>query len=137
VATYEAWRDPADGSVLLTTTDEAGRQRVAGLLSAASKLVWRFDAATWEEANAHPLAAHGVGPLPTGGTYETDESRHAVIHHVEADREPHVMGTDRTRVALVTGSRLVLRPVALPPGVAEWTVEWERVGVQTFRPRAP
>jgi hypothetical protein len=71
------------------------------------------------------------------GTYETDESRHAVIHHVEADREPHVMGTDRTRLALVTGTRLVLRPVVLPPGVAEWTVEWERVGARTSTPRAP
>jgi hypothetical protein len=61
------------------------------------------------------------------GTYETDERRENVIHHVEADREPHMMGADRTRLAKVTGDRLVLRPTSLPPGVAEWTVEWERV----------
>jgi hypothetical protein len=28
----------------------------------------------------------------------------------------------------VTGNRLVLRPIDLPAGVKEWTVEWERVG---------
>ena len=61
------------------------------------------------------------------GTYETDERRETVIHHVEADREPHMMGTDRARLARVSGDRLVLRPTSLPPGVAEWTVEWERV----------
>lgn len=61
------------------------------------------------------------------GTYETDERRHVVIHHVEADREPHMMGRDRTRLAEVNGDRLVLRPKDLPPGVAEWTVEFRRV----------
>ena len=62
------------------------------------------------------------------GTYETDERARAVIHHVEADREPHMMGSDRTRLAEVNGDRLVLRPKDLPPGVAEWTVEFQRVG---------
>jgi hypothetical protein len=71
------------------------------------------------------------------GTYETDEARHLVIHHVEADREPHVMGTDRTRLATVTGDRLVLRPTAPPPGVAEWTVEWERVRGPQASPGRP
>ena len=37
----------------------------------------------------------------------------------------------------LTGSRLVLRPIMLPPGVAEWTVEWERVGAQTSTSRTP
>jgi hypothetical protein len=62
------------------------------------------------------------------GTYETDEAKHHVIHHVEADRAPGVMGTSRTRLAKVTGNRLVLQPLDLPAGVAEWTVEFERVG---------
>ena len=51
-----------------------------------------------------------------------------MIHHVEADREPALMGTNRTRLATVTATRLILRPVDLPAGVAEWTVEFERVG---------
>lgn len=61
------------------------------------------------------------------GTYETDETKHTVTHHVEADREPQLMGTDRVRVAMVRGNRLVLRPTVLPAGISEWTVEWERV----------
>jgi hypothetical protein len=71
------------------------------------------------------------------GTYETDETKHAVIHHVEADREPHLMGTDRVRLAVVTADRLVLRPADLPPGIVEWTVEWERVAAVKSAPRAP
>jgi hypothetical protein len=62
------------------------------------------------------------------GTYETNERERSVIHHIEADREPHVAGTERKRLAAITGRRLVLRPTSLPAGVAEWTVEWERVG---------
>jgi hypothetical protein len=62
------------------------------------------------------------------GAYETNEEKHYVIHHVEADREPAVLGTNRTRLATLTATRLVLRPLDLPAGVAEWTVEFERVG---------
>ena len=71
------------------------------------------------------------------GAYETNEQKHYVIHHVEADRDPSVMGTARTRVATVTGNRLVLRPLDLPAGVAEWTVEFERVGDGTPAYRRP
>lgn len=61
------------------------------------------------------------------GAYETNEAKHLVIHHVEADREPAVIGTNRTRLATITGNRLILQPVDLPAGVAEWTVEFQRV----------
>jgi hypothetical protein len=64
--------------------------------------------------------------------HTADERAHSVIHHVEADRQPSVMGTDRRRLAILTGDRLILRPVDLPAGVKEWTVEFERV-----RRRAP
>lgn len=65
------------------------------------------------------------------GTYETNETERSVIHHIEADREPHVIGTDRKRRASVTRNRLLLRPALLPAGVEDWTVEWERVGKPT------
>jgi hypothetical protein len=71
------------------------------------------------------------------GAYETNEEKHYVIHHVEADREPAVMGTDRTRLATITENRLVLRPVDLPAGVTEWTVEFERVSDGMPAPRSP
>lgn len=71
------------------------------------------------------------------GAYETNEGKHYVIHHVEADREPAIMGTDRIRLAAIVGNRLVLQPRDLPTGVAEWTVEFERVGVDTSASRHP
>ena len=37
------------------------------------------------------------------------------------------LALDRTRLATVTATRLILSPLDLPAGVAEWTVEFERV----------
>ena len=71
------------------------------------------------------------------GAYETNEEKHRVIHRVEADREPAIMGTDRVRLATIAGNRLVIRPLDLPTGVAEWTVEFERVGTDTSASRHP
>ena len=71
------------------------------------------------------------------GTYETDEQQRSVIHHVEADKNPSIVGTDRRRFATVTGNRLILRPVDLPAGVTEWTVEWDRVVGTDSPPRQP
>ena len=61
------------------------------------------------------------------GTYNTNEQEHYVVHHVEADSEPPIMGTDRKRFVTITGKQLVLRPAVLPAGVKAWTVEFERV----------
>jgi hypothetical protein len=69
------------------------------------------------------------------GAYDTNEEKHYVIHHIEADRDPSLVGTDRTRLATITGNRLVLRPLDLPAGVTEWTVEFERVGDGMPAPR--
>jgi hypothetical protein len=71
------------------------------------------------------------------GTYDTNEQLHYVIHHIEADRYPSIVGTDRTRRATVTGDRLMLRPVDLPAGVKDWTVEWQRVGGTQSTPHRP
>ena len=71
------------------------------------------------------------------GTYETNEQLHHVIHHIEADRNPSIVGTDRTRRATISGNRLVLRPVDLPAGVEDWTIEWERVGGRDSASKRP
>ena len=71
------------------------------------------------------------------GAYETNAQQHVVIHHVEADKKPHIMGTDRVRRVTITGDRLVLRPVDLPAGISDWTVEWVRVGGTTNRGGKP
>jgi hypothetical protein len=49
---YEAWQDPADNSVLLATPDEVAIHRGKNLLGPAAELLYRFDAATPEEAQA-------------------------------------------------------------------------------------
>jgi hypothetical protein len=61
------------------------------------------------------------------GTYEVNEKEGYVLHHIEFDRIPNLGGTDRKRLFKITGKRLVLRPSPPPPGIKEWTVEWERV----------
>lgn len=62
------------------------------------------------------------------GTFEVNDAQGYVVHHIELDSVPNLAGTDRTRYFSISGRRLVLRPAPpLPPGVEEWTVEWERV----------
>ena len=64
---YEGWRDPGDNSVMLTTAEEAAAARVRGLISPAATLAWRFEAATWEEANAVHALRMGWEPYrPVG-----------------------------------------------------------------------
>jgi hypothetical protein len=51
-----------------------------------------------------------------------------VVHHVEIDLSPNVIGTDRKRFFTITGNRLVLRAAPpLPQGVQALTITWERV----------
>jgi hypothetical protein len=76
------------------------------------------------DAEAHSALS---GLVAYCGTYETNEQQHYVIHHIEADKDPAIVGTDRRRIATVTGNRLMLRPVDLPAGIKDWTIEWERV----------
>jgi hypothetical protein len=64
---YEAWEDPADHSVLLATTDEVAAHRTKNLLNAGARLLYRFEAATWEEANAIHALRMGWDPYrPVG-----------------------------------------------------------------------
>ena len=61
------------------------------------------------------------------GTFDVNEAQGYVVHHIEMDGVPNLAGTDRKRYFVLSGNRLMLRPVPLPAGVQEWTVEWERV----------
>jgi hypothetical protein len=62
------------------------------------------------------------------GTFEVNDAQGSVVHHIQLDRVPNLAGTDRKRYFSLSGRRLVLRPVPpLPPGVQEWTVEFERL----------
>jgi hypothetical protein len=58
------------------------------------------------------------------GTYELDEARHLVTHHVEGELRPNYVGTAYTRRYQVDGDQLILS--AADPN-EHWRVVWERV----------
>ena len=63
------------------------------------------------------------------GTFEVNEAKRYVVHHIEVDRVPNATGTDRKRFCSLSGNRLTLRAAPpLPSDVAEWTIVRERVG---------
>ena len=67
MAHYEAWADPTDRSTTLATNEEIARQRACGLLSAEATLLYRFEAATFEEANAIHALRMGWAPYSPNG----------------------------------------------------------------------
>jgi hypothetical protein len=58
------------------------------------------------------------------GTYEVDEVRHIVTHHVEGELRPNYVGAAYARRYQVDGDRLLLS--ATSPD-EHWRVVWERV----------
>jgi hypothetical protein len=88
------------------------------------------DRPRWKSQNAPTdaeLRAAFEGVVAYCGTYEVNESEGSIVHHVEMDKVPNVTGTDRKRYATLSGNQLLLRPSALPEGIKEWTIAWERV----------
>jgi hypothetical protein len=62
------------------------------------------------------------------GQYDVNHVENYVTHHVEINKTPNSVGTDRRRYFTFTGDRMVLRvPPPLPAGVVDWTLVWERV----------
>ena len=69
------------------------------------------------------------GLVAYGGTFQVNEAEGYVLHHIEVDRVPNLIGADRKRFCSFSGNRLVLRAAPpLPAEVKEWTIVWERVG---------
>jgi hypothetical protein len=60
--TYEAWQDPEDDSILLATSEGVARDRAAGHLGPGAQLLYRFEAATHEEASAIHALRMGWAP---------------------------------------------------------------------------
>ncbi len=62
------------------------------------------------------------------GTFQVNETEHAVVHHIEIDRVPNSVGAERKRFCSLAGNRLTLKAAPpLPAGVQQWTIVWERV----------
>lgn len=49
---YEAWEDPEDDSISLSSSEEAAHQRSTASLSKKARLLYRIEADTFEEAAA-------------------------------------------------------------------------------------
>lgn len=67
MASYEAWADPTDSSTTLATREEIAHHRAHGLLSSNAVLLYQFEAATFEEANAIHALRMGWAPYTPGG----------------------------------------------------------------------
>ena len=67
MATYEAWWDPSDDSYTCGAARAVAEQLKKGLLSPDAQLLYRFEAATPEEAYAIHSLRMGWGPyVPVG-----------------------------------------------------------------------
>ena len=88
----------------------------------------------WQLATPSPeeLRRAWDGLVAYCGTHEVDEREELVVHHVELDKSPNLIGTDRRRRYLFDGPRLTLQVLPPPEGVAEYRLTWERV---TLAPR--
>ena len=76
------------------------------------------------------MSAAFKGYVAYFGTYEIDEEKKAVIHHVVNSLLPNWMGTDLIRLYEFTGNRMTLRSEAMVRGshIIVLTLVWERVG---------
>jgi hypothetical protein len=63
------------------------------------------------------------------GTYNIDNKRRTVTHHVEANSFPNWVGTDQQRFFTLSGRRLTLRapPLLVDGQTVTFTAVWERV----------
>jgi len=62
-------------------------------------------------------------------TVEVHAKEGFVLHHVELDKSPNIVGRTRKRWFMLQGNRLTLRvdPPELPATLMDWTLVWERV----------
>jgi hypothetical protein len=107
------------GYIIYTATGQ-----MCALLANPDRPKWRAEKSPTEAE----LRSAMDGLVAYCGTYEVNEKEGYVLHHIEFDRIPNLAGTDRKRLFKIAGKRLTLRPSPPPPGIKEWTVEWERVG---------
>lgn len=98
--------------------------RMCAVLMDPHRPKWTSEAAPTEQEMRSALN----GLVAYCGTYEVNAAQGWVVHHVELDKVPNVVGTSRKRFFTFSGKRLVLRPAPpLPEGVVEYSLTWERV----------
>lgn len=72
------------------------------------------------------------GSLAYCGTYEVDEAKETVTHHVEGSTFPNWVGTDLVRLFECSRDQLVLSTPRMPSGDEHWVVRltWKRTKKQ-------
>jgi Lipocalin-like domain len=87
------------------------------------------DRAKWADGSRGTpaeMAAAAEGYDTYCGTYEINEARKTVIHHVRVGLVPNDVGTDLVRKYEFSGNQLKLSGTnGLNPGLKSWTVTFE------------
>jgi hypothetical protein len=81
---------------------------------------------TGQGAAAAPGSSDSIVTISYCGRYEVNAAEGSILHHVEVDRDPALIGTARKRFFRISGNRLQLR-MPPSPGVADATLIWERI----------
>ena len=63
---FEVWEDP-DGAISLQPAAQVAESQARGRIAAGARLRYRFEAATWEEANAIHHSRQGWAPYRPQG----------------------------------------------------------------------
>jgi hypothetical protein len=90
----------------------------------------KFASEDYRKLTPEETGAAFKGYVAYFGTYEVDEVKKAVVHHVVNSLLPNWAGTDLIRLYEFTGNRLTLRTEPLTRGahIIVLTLTWERVG---------
>jgi hypothetical protein len=65
------------------------------------------------------------------GTYEVNEEKGTVTHHVEGSSFPNEVGTDKVRVFKFSGDQLTLITPPQPAGEGQLTAPWQLIWART------
>jgi hypothetical protein len=89
----------------------------------------KFSSGDIMRSTAEERAAAAEGYFAYAGTYEIDEAKKMVVHHVEYSLYPNWVGMDQHRLVILEGNRLELRspkPVVVSGEQRTLRVRWER-----------
>lgn len=95
------------------------------------------DRPTWKDGG-HPTPAEvqaiWTQTVSYCATWTVDPAGREFVYRLELSLSPNAVGSEGRRRFSLAGDRLYVYPTPLPPGVAEWAVEWQRVPREAHRP---
>ena len=112
----------SNGTVTYPFGKEASGVLIYDVAGTVAVQVMRKDRTKWapfEDATPQPLLSY----VAYFGTFEVDETKHIVTHHIKGHLDPSRIGTDNLRQYELTGDKLMLIELDRPAR----HVTWERV----------